>query len=436
MRILIAFSVILTNSVVVYAQNTFPASGNVGIGTTIPTDKLHVVGRIQVDSSATDGFIQTKADNSHIRFGRANGLIGNLVGYRPDVSPGNFVFYSYSGDWIFCNGNIGVGTTSPTAKIDVEGGSAVASGGFYNDATNQTGMNTPGSGTLSFRSGNVDNRMVILGNGNVGIGTGSPNARLDITNNGDGTVGLGVLGGGNTSPTAVYTTKYPNIATSGTNYIRNIGFYSWLLPIASGVTESGYRIGLDIENFVADPSFQGTLNMQLGLWARVGSNSGGTGTIVNSYGVFIDNLDGPATVLNKYGLYQQNSTAKNYFAGNVGIGTTNPTEKLSVNGRIRAREVVVETSNWSDYVFAKDYKLTPLSEVEQHIEKEGHLPGVPSAQDVKDKGVSVGDMQAVLLAKIEELTLHQIEQEKRLNAQAAKITALESENAQLKSQPK
>lgn len=116
---------------------------------------------------------------------------------------------------------------------------------------------------------------------------------------------------------------------------------------------------------------------------------------------------------------------------NVGIGTTNPTEKLSVNGRIRAKEVIVDTG-WSDYVFAKDYKLASLSDVEQHIEQQGHLPGVPSAQEVADKGVSVGDMQAILLAKIEELTLHQIAQEKAIGSLLAKVQSLETENARLK----
>ncbi|MFT3868480.1 MAG: hypothetical protein QM715_08280 [Nibricoccus sp.] len=119
-------------------------------------------------------------------------------------------------------------------------------------------------------------------------------------------------------------------------------------------------------------------------------------------------------------------TERVYLAasGNVGIGTTSPTEKLSVNGKIRAKEVVVETTNWSDCVFAKDYKLAPLSEVEQHIEQQGHLPGVPSAKEVAANGVSVGNMQAILLGKIEELTLHVIAQEKR-------VQTLESENVRL-----
>jgi hypothetical protein len=118
--------------------------------------------------------------------------------------------------------------------------------------------------------------------------------------------------------------------------------------------------------------------------------------------------------------------------GNVGIGTTNPTEKLSVNGKIRAREVIVETAGWSDYVFADDYKLQSLADVEAQIKTNKHLPGVPSAQEVAEKGVSLGDMQAVLLAKIEELTLHQIAQEKRMNTQAERIEHLEQENAALR----
>ena len=121
--------------------------------------------------------------------------------------------------------------------------------------------------------------------------------------------------------------------------------------------------------------------------------------------------------------------------GNVGIGTTSPTEKLSVNGKIRAKEVIVDTG-WSDYVFAKDYKLASLSEVEQHIQTQGHLPGVPSAQEVAEKGVSVGDMQSLLLAKIEELTLHVIHQEKTLIEATAKIEAQQAEIAQLKAQTK
>ena len=97
-----------------------------------------------------------------------------------------------------------------------------------------------------------------------------------------------------------------------------------------------------------------------------------------------------------------------------------------MNGTVRAKEVVVETSGWSDYVFESGYRLASLTEVEKHIETEGHLPGVPSAKEVAEQGISVGEMQAKLLAKIEELTLHVIRQEKeieKLKAQNAVFQA-------------
>lgn len=117
--------------------------------------------------------------------------------------------------------------------------------------------------------------------------------------------------------------------------------------------------------------------------------------------------------------------------GNVGIGTTNPTYPLAVNGTIRAKEIIVETG-WADFVFDEDYQLPSLAEVERHIKAEKHLPGIPSAAKVAADGVSVGEMQAKLLQKIEELTLHQIEQEKRLNEQSSRIEHLETENAGLR----
>lgn len=111
--------------------------------------------------------------------------------------------------------------------------------------------------------------------------------------------------------------------------------------------------------------------------------------------------------------------------GEVGIGTTNTNGyKLSVNGTIHTKEVVVDLAGWSDYVFADDYKLAPLAEVEAHIKAEKHLPGVPSAREVSEKGVNIGQMQATLLAKVEELTLHMIAQEKRIQKLEAENVAL------------
>ncbi|EIP98842.1 hypothetical protein OpiT1DRAFT_03312 [Opitutaceae bacterium TAV1] len=118
--------------------------------------------------------------------------------------------------------------------------------------------------------------------------------------------------------------------------------------------------------------------------------------------------------------------------GQVSIGSTvPPTHTLTVNGPIRAKEIIVDTG-WADYVFADDYRLAPLSEVEAHIKEHKHLPGVPSASTVSTGGVSLGEMQATLLAKIEELTLHLIAQDRKLAEQSARLERLEAENALLK----
>jgi hypothetical protein len=101
-------------------------------------------------------------------------------------------------------------------------------------------------------------------------------------------------------------------------------------------------------------------------------------------------------------------------SGNIGIGTAAPTEKLSVNGKIRAQEIKVEASPWPDYVFNKSYSLPTLLETEQHIKEKGHLPGIPSAAEVKANGIDLGEMNAKLLQKIEELTLHLIEKDKEI----------------------
>jgi hypothetical protein len=131
------------------------------------------------------------------------------------------------------------------------------------------------------------------------------------------------------------------------------------------------------------------------------------------------------------------STAGNSYllGGNVGIGTTNPgTNKLSVNGTIRAKEVIVEASPWPDDVFEPGYRLKALSEVAAHIEAEGHLPDVPNAASVAEQGVAVGEMQKTLLRKIEEMTLYMIELDKAQRDLRAQNESLVEENAFLRSE--
>ena len=117
------------------------------------------------------------------------------------------------------------------------------------------------------------------------------------------------------------------------------------------------------------------------------------------------------------------------FDGPLGIGTTNVGSwKLAVNGAIRAKEIKVETG-WSDFVFYDNYKLPTLKEVENHIKEKGHLKDIPSAEEVEKSGIFLGEMDAKLLQKIEELTLYTIAQEK-------KIKKLEKQNSKVEEQEK
>ncbi|MDD5672556.1 MAG: hypothetical protein PHC61_00210 [Chitinivibrionales bacterium] len=109
---------------------------------------------------------------------------------------------------------------------------------------------------------------------------------------------------------------------------------------------------------------------------------------------------------------------------------------MHVEGKIGARELIVTTGAWPDYVFKKDYKLKPLAEVEKSIQQSGHLEGIPSSAEATKKGVEVGTMQAKLLQKVEELTLYVIEQNKKIERQNGRIDRLIAENKLLENRIK
>jgi hypothetical protein len=316
------------------------------------------------------------------------------------------------------SGNVGIGTMDPQSKLDLGGGGGAKlriyedgggdnKSGFGTDMSGASyelsayfGSNSSGHFSMGTWNGNAYiEKMRITSSGNVGIGTTSPGATLD-------------LGGGSSFVNGNPTYQLFS-ASDKTIQVRSAA--QSVISLLSDANTDGAKIG--------GLYFGRTLG-QSDAWINLigirGVQRGGTGTVV--VGDLTVNSNTRGEIVRVMG-----------DSGNVGFGTANPTEKLSVNGRIRAREVIVETSGWSDY------KLQSLAEVEAQIKTNKHLTGVPSAQEVAEKGISVGDMQAVLLAKIEELTLHLIAQEKeqstqraKLEIQAAKIATLEAENAQLK----
>jgi trimeric autotransporter adhesin len=127
-----------------------------------------------------------------------------------------------------------------------------------------------------------------------------------------------------------------------------------------------------------------------------------------------------------------------YNTGLVLIGTAinpSPTDaglKLAVSGSINAKKVKVTQLGWADYVFAPNYKLPTLTEVEKFIQANKHLPSVLSAAEVEKNGIDLGDNQATLLQKIEELTLYAIDANKKIEQQQAQINLLLKQAEQIK----
>ncbi|WP_407478233.1 hypothetical protein [Elizabethkingia meningoseptica] len=113
-----------------------------------------------------------------------------------------------------------------------------------------------------------------------------------------------------------------------------------------------------------------------------------------------------------------------YYNENVGIGVIDPKNKLDVNGTVHAKEVKVDMAGWADFVFNKDYELPTLDEVEKHIQEKGHLPNIPNTKEVTENGLSLGESQKLLLQKIEELTLYQIQLNKEINGLKQENTVL------------
>jgi len=203
-------------------------------------------------------------------------------------------------------------------------------------------------------------------NGNIGIGTTPPRAVLDITK----TTGNGIL-----------STVFARLSEGD-----NIGDGTFL-----GVRAYGTSV-IEGKSFSIEHSFYNVTNSSIN-FLRGGSTSGG--------GISFNTND------------NKEQMRIDYF-GNVGIGTLTPKNKLDVNGTIHSKEVKVDMTGWSDFVFKKEYSLPTLTEVENHIKEKGHLENIPSEEEVLKNGINLGEMNVKLLQKIEELTLYSIQQSKEI----------------------
>jgi hypothetical protein len=127
-----------------------------------------------------------------------------------------------------------------------------------------------------------------------------------------------------------------------------------------------------------------------------------------------------------YGLTDGGSLVFQPSVGNVGVGTADTKGyKFAVNGSAIATSMTVKLyANWPDYVFKKNYQLPSLKEVKAYIDKNRHLPEMPSEQEIAKDGLNLGEMNKLLVKKVEELTLYLIEKDKKDKQQQEQIDQL------------
>lgn len=373
---------------------------NVGIGTETPLVKLQVNGSLATKEVGTEEILKLgRAVNPNKSFQQAASFklgrwktSGSVHPYtRFDIAlRGNRFADDFNTDvtvmTLLDNGNVGIGTTTPASNLSVNGtGNSL----FQLQSTGEsdilfksgssawevgTGYTTVGQNNFYFHS-NGGTKMLITESGSVGIGTTSPAELLHVNGN-------------------IRTNKLITL-----NDIQNQGI---TIHSANDFNDESY---IEIINDYSDYS-------EWKISAVTELRSGVPGNMDDAF-LSIKNRLSPV-----YALTIDPSN-------NVGIGITDvPTGyKLAVDGKIMAEELTIKMSeNWPDYVFAPNYNLKPLSEVEEYIEENQHLPEIPSEQEVEEDGITVGEMNALLLKKIEELTLYTIQQQKEIDALKAQIT--------------
>lgn len=392
----------------------FKSNGDVGLGTQTPTSKFHVNGVI----TATGG---TSTDwNTAFTWGN-HALAGYLTSESdPKVGANTTSFIPrWNGSalvksGLYSNGSfLGLNAISPIGAAqfvitDSTGGYGgmyvnciAASGGlpFYgyslNGSSNCWTYLKQDNG--DFTVYNNGDQLSVENDGDVKIGTTLNTAsRLEVTGNSTATAPTINVTHAYTGNTDVRGVNATSIAAPGYGYgVYGTGGYMGVRGQADASTYTGFAYGVYA-------SASGTAGTRIGVYA---SASGGT----DNWGGYF----GTKSYMNELRI---GSTA-----GATGY-------LLSVAGKIICTELrVANTTSWPDYVFADNYRLRSLEEVARHIQTEKHLPGVPSAAEVAENGIEVGEMQKVMMEKIEELTLYLIDLKKQNEQLQHRIQQLENQ---------
>jgi hypothetical protein len=444
-KIYLSFIAVLSVCNFTYAQWTisptnpnntyYNLTGNVGIGTSGPTSNLHLFE--MSDSKPGGNVAPTKSIFKLSRAGTPNYSYNESAEFRighggPYVWGSQLDLFINGGQnssnipdqqvmtWLY-NGNVGIGTTNPLNNLQIGTQTSVTTstpltmsfGGTY---SNTAGANPklklyddgislfgfgisnsqldgiiPTGGSFAWYEGGIQ-KMILNGAGNLGVGTTSPQTSLHIV--GPGTsidasqqyTGGGLIVQGNTGGRSTTTGSQLEFVIPGNNDGSNLWGQGRIITVA-GNTNNGDATGKMIL---------------------------GTRRLMNKVGAGVSWYYGNDLTINGN--------------GNVIIGQSpqiNPAYILDVFGTERANQIVVNATG-ADFVFDPKYKLSPLSILKIYIDRNHHLPEIPSAKLMQADGLNLGDNQMKLLQKVEELTLYTIAADKKIEDEAAIVTQQQS----------
>ncbi|KZS41506.1 hypothetical protein AWE51_21090 [Aquimarina aggregata] len=308
------------------------------------------------------------------------------------------------------NGNVGIGTTTPEAKVQIETDKWSPSlftlkdthytpFQTYHFQIESDGLKIKQNDAIHYQFKSGGN--FIVNQGNLGIGVTNPSQKLQVDAlNSSIQVQLNRVGSGEGKVDFGADDK---------------GLHYWVGGY-DGFGKEEFFIQTNGNIGIGTNSPSGKLQIETDKWSNSLLTLKDTHYSPNQIYNFQIESDGLKIKQDNIINYQFKSGG-NFIVNNgrVGIGTTAPDAKLSVKGKIHAEEVKIDLSVPApDYVFKKDYDLLTIAQVQQHIKEKGHLPNIPSAKVLETEGVDLGLMNMKLLEKIEELTLYTIQQQEEI----------------------
>jgi hypothetical protein len=424
-----------------------PLQGNVGIGVLDATAQLHTINSVRFENLSFNetpkAILGTDADGNVYNYdptllgGGSSSSAWALMGNAGTNPSNNFIGttdnqplvfkinnteklrLTNNGRLVFYNNN----SQTYSNNLYIGGGNEIPSNnaGGVNWANVAVGLgamnaNTTGNGNTAFGFNSLASN--ISGSGNTAFGTNSMQSPLTARDNvaiGGNALTGAFSGNGNTAVGLAALARYSGVNSDALNSNTGIG-YGALANLKNGDANTSLgRIALRA-------LLSGNNNIGIGYNAGLNLTQGTNNILIGNEVTTTSSIANNQLNIGNW-IYGNNGKIAIGNFTNVPQVFSNPNNagyQLIVKNGIKTEKVRVELAsvhNWADYVFTKDYQLMPLNELESFIVKNKHLPNIPTAEEVVKEGVDLGAMDVKLLEKIEELTLHTIELNKKNESQ-------------------